>query len=75
MFEKKLASSSLEKPSVYKIMTSPTLKNEDPKLIKSNIKVDEIEELTYKTEKIDHEMSLMSLKIDNENLGKKYMNF
>ena len=46
--------------------TYPNLKNEDPTLLKTTTKDDQLKELQYKTEKHDHEKVLKSLKIDNE---------
>ena len=48
--------------------------NNDPELLKIKTKNDEIKDLRYKIEKLDHENILKSLKIDNENYKKKYKN-
>ena len=52
----------------------PSLKNEDPTLLKITTKDDEIKELKYRTEKHDYENILKSLKADNEKYIKKYIN-
>ena len=55
-------------------MTSyPDLKNE-PELLKTKTRDDEIRKLKYQTEKHDHENILKSLKSDNEYYKKKYKN-
>ena len=51
--------------------TYPDLKNE-PELLKIKTRDDEIKNLNYQHEKHDHENTLKSLKIDNENYKKKY---
>ena len=51
----------------------PNLNNE-PVLLKTKTKDDQIEELQYKMEKHDHEIILKSFKIDNEFYRKKYKN-
>ena len=52
--------------------TNPNLKNEDPTLLKTTTKDDQLKELQNKTEKHDHENIINSLKYDNEYLKKKY---
>ena len=47
------------------------LKNE-PELLKTKTRDDEIKNLKYQTEKHDHEKILNSLKIDNEHYKKKF---
>ena len=49
----------------------PDLKNE-PELLKTKTRDDEIKNLKYQTEKLDHENLLKPLKIDNEYYKKKY---
>ena len=49
----------------------PVLKNE-PEFLKIKTRDDEIQNLKYQTEKLDHENILKSLKIDNEYYKKKY---
>ena len=51
--------------------TYPDLKNE-PELLKIKTKDDQLKELQYKTERLDHENILKSLKSDNEYYKKKY---
>ena len=51
--------------------TYSTLKNY-PELLKLKSKDDEIKDLKYKTENLDHENILKSLKTDNQYFKKKY---
>ena len=53
--------------------TYPDLKNE-PELLKIKTRDEEIKNLKYQTERLDHENILKSLKIDNEYYKKKYKN-
>ena len=53
--------------------TYPILNNE-PELLKTKTRDDEIKILKYQTEKHDHENILKSLKVDNEYYKKKYKN-
>ena len=53
--------------------TYPDLKNE-PELLKTKTRDDEIKTLKYQTEKHDYENILKSLKVDNEYYKKKYKN-
>ena len=55
-------------------MSYPTLKNEDPTLFKIKTKDDEIEVIKYRTEKLDYENILKSLKTDNDYYRKKNKN-
>ena len=47
--------------------------NNEPELLKIKTRDDEIENLTYQTEKHDHENILKSLNFDNEYYKKKYI--
>ena len=51
--------------------TYPNLNNE-PEILKTKTRDDEIKNLKYQTEKHDHENNLKSLKIDKEYYKKKY---
>ena len=51
--------------------TYPNLNN-DPELLETKTRDDEIKNLKYQTEKHDDEKILKSLKIDNEHYKKKY---
>ena len=46
--------------------------NNEPELLKTKTKDDEIKELNYRSEKHDHENILKSLKTDKEYYKKKY---
>ena len=50
--------------------THPNFNNE-PELLKTKTREDEIKNLKYQTEKHDHENTLKSLKLDNEHYKKK----
>ena len=49
-------------------------KNNEPELLKIKTRDDEIRNLKYQTEKLDHENILKSFKIDNEYYKKIYIN-
>ena len=53
--------------------TYPNLNNE-PELLKTKTRYDQLKELQYQTERHDHENILKSLKIDSEYYKKKNRN-
>ena len=53
-------------------MTTYPILNKEPELLKIKTRDDEIRNISYQTEKHDHENILKSLKSDNESYKKKY---